>query len=56
MFEHQLSSEGIRVLGALMEKSLTTPDYYPLSLNALKNACNQTTNREPIAYGSYPPV
>ncbi len=31
-----------------MEKALTTPDYYPLSLNALKNACNQTTNRDPI--------
>lgn len=31
-----------------MEKELTTPDYYPLSLNALKNACNQTTNRDPL--------
>ncbi len=38
----------MRVLGALIEKALTTPDYYPLSLNALKNACNQTSNREPI--------
>jgi len=48
MIDIQLSEEAIRVLGALMEKALTTPDYYPLSLNALKNACNQTTNRDPI--------
>lgn len=44
----ELDAEEIRVLGALIEKELTTPDYYPLSLNALKNACNQTTNRDPI--------
>ena len=37
-----------RVLGALIEKEMTTPDYYPLSLNALTNACNQTSNREPV--------
>jgi uncharacterized protein YceH (UPF0502 family) len=37
-----------RVLGALVEKDITTPDYYPLSLNALINACNQKNNREPI--------
>ena len=37
-----------RVLGALMEKEITTPDYYPLSLNALVNACNQLNNREPV--------
>jgi hypothetical protein len=36
-----------RVLGALMEKEITTPDYYPLSLNALVNACNQKSNRDP---------
>ncbi len=48
MIDIQLSQEEIRILGALMEKALTTPDYYPLSLNALKNACNQTTNRDPI--------
>lgn len=36
------------MLGALIEKELTTPDYYPLSLNALTNACNQKTNREPV--------
>ncbi|MBW2472385.1 MAG: YceH family protein [Deltaproteobacteria bacterium] len=37
-----------RVLGSLMEKSMTTPEYYPLSLNALTNACNQKSNREPV--------
>jgi uncharacterized protein YceH (UPF0502 family) len=37
-----------RVLGALMEKEVTTPDYYPLSLNALVNACNQRSNRDPV--------
>ena len=42
----------IRILGSLMEKALATPDYYPLSLNALTNACNQKSNREPVvAYG-----
>jgi hypothetical protein len=38
----------VRVLGALMEKEATTPEYYPLSLNALINACNQRSNREPV--------
>ena len=38
----------VRVLGALLEKEITTPDYYPLSLNALINACNQKSNREPV--------
>jgi len=38
----------VRVLGALIEKDITTPDYYPLSLNALVNACNQKNNREPV--------
>ena len=37
-----------RVLGALLEKEITTPDYYPLSLNALANACNQKSNRDPV--------
>jgi uncharacterized protein YceH (UPF0502 family) len=37
-----------RVLGSLVEKEITTPDYYPLSLNAIVNACNQKSNREPI--------
>lgn len=43
-----LSSVEARVLGALIEKQITTPDYYPLTLNALVNACNQLTNREPV--------
>jgi uncharacterized protein YceH (UPF0502 family) len=37
-----------RVLGSLVEKAVTTPEYYPLSLNALMNACNQRSNREPV--------
>ncbi len=37
-----------RILGSLIEKDITTPDYYPLSLNALVNACNQKNNRDPI--------
>lgn len=37
-----------RALGSLVEKDITTPDYYPLSLNALVNACNQKNNREPV--------
>lgn len=43
-----LNPTEIRVLGALVEKSIATPEYYPLSLNALVNACNQLTNREPV--------
>jgi uncharacterized protein len=43
-----LSPEQIRVLGCLLEKQRTTPDTYPLSLNALRLACNQSTNREPV--------
>jgi uncharacterized protein YceH (UPF0502 family) len=38
----------VRVLGALLEKSISTPEYYPLSLNALINACNQKSNRDPV--------
>ena len=37
-----------RVLGSLVEKELTTPEYYPLSLNSLTNACNQKSNRDPV--------
>jgi len=44
----QLDAPEVRVLGALMEKETTTPDYYPLSLNALVSACNQRSNREPV--------
>lgn len=43
-----LTSTEARVLGSLIEKDITTPDYYPLSLNALMNACNQKSNREPV--------
>jgi hypothetical protein len=43
-----LSEVETRVLGALIEKGLTTPEYYPLSLNALVNACNQKSNRDPV--------
>jgi hypothetical protein len=43
-----LSPIEARVLGALMEKEATTPEYYPLSLNALVNACNQKNNRDPV--------
>ncbi len=43
-----LDAAQARVLGALLEKEITTPDYYPLSLNALMNACNQRSNREPV--------
>ncbi|MBZ5610258.1 MAG: YceH family protein [Acidobacteriia bacterium] len=38
----------VRVVGALLEKEITTPEYYPLSLNALVNACNQKSNRDPM--------
>ena len=43
-----LSPAEARVLGCLIEKEVTTPDYYPLSLNALQNAANQKSNREPV--------
>lgn len=46
--ELQLDEVEARVLGALLEKEITTPEYYPLSLNALVNACNQKSNREPV--------
>jgi len=44
----QFNETEVRVLGALVEKEITTPEYYPLSLNALANACNQKSNREPV--------
>src|SRR5512140_3314197 len=44
----QLTDVEARVLGALVEKEATTPEYYPLSLNALVNACNQKSNRDPV--------
>jgi uncharacterized protein len=43
-----LSNEEVRVLGCLMEKKMATPEYYPLTLNALLNACNQKSNRDPL--------
>ncbi|HSU33991.1 MAG TPA: YceH family protein [Bryobacteraceae bacterium] len=43
-----LDAEEVRVLGSLIEKEATTPEYYPLSLNALVNACNQKSNRDPV--------
>jgi hypothetical protein len=45
-----LDPEEIRILGSLLEKEITTPEYYPLSLNALLNACNQKSNRDPIVH------
>src|ERR671912_1254989 len=46
--EATLDEVEVRVLGALVEKQLATPDYYPLTLNALVNACNQISNRDPV--------
>jgi uncharacterized protein len=43
-----LTENEARVLGALLEKEITTPEYYPLSVNALMNACNQKSNRDPV--------
>ncbi|MDQ6909960.1 MAG: YceH family protein, partial [Actinomycetota bacterium] len=48
----KLEPEEARVVGALAEKQLTTPDQYPLTLNALVAACNQSSNRDPVV--SYP--
>jgi len=46
----RLSDTEVRVLGALIEKEITTPDYYPLSLNGLVAACNQSSNRNPVVH------
>lgn len=46
--DDHLTDVEVRVLGSLIEKEMTTPEYYPLSLNALTNACNQTSNRDPV--------
>ena len=46
--ETSLNKVEARILGVLIEKEMTTPDYYPLTLNALVNACNQKTNRDPV--------
>lgn len=44
----ELTVEEARVIGSLLEKAVTTPDQYPLSLNALTNACNQKSSRDPV--------
>ena len=44
----KLSQRQCRVIGVLLEKEITTPDQYPLSLNALTNGCNQKSNRDPV--------
>ena len=43
-----LSAQALRVIGCLLEKQVTTPDQYPLSLNGVVTACNQKSNREPV--------
>ena len=48
--DYTLSDIEARVLGSLIEKEITTPDYYPLSLNALVTACNQSSNRNPVRH------
>jgi uncharacterized protein len=45
-----LDAEEIRILGSLLEKEITTPEYYPLSVNGLLNACNQKSNRDPVVH------
>ena len=50
MLDNPLDPVAVRVLGSLIEKERTTPDNYPLTLNALVAACNQTTNREPVLH------
>jgi uncharacterized protein YceH (UPF0502 family) len=48
--DYVLTEAEVRVLGALIEKEITTPDYYPLSMNALVAACNQSSNRNPVVH------
>lgn len=48
--DQTLTDAEVRVLGSLIEKEITTPDYYPLSLNALVAACNQSSNRNPVVH------
>ena len=48
MLPMNLTANETRVIGCLMEKSVTTPDQYPLTLNALTNACNQKSGRDPV--------
>jgi uncharacterized protein YceH (UPF0502 family) len=51
-----LNEVEVRVVGALVEKQVTTPEYYPLTLNALVNACNQISNRDPVVAYDEPTV
>lgn len=51
-----LNDVEVRVLGSLVEKQITTPEYYPLTLNALTNACNQKSNRDPVTAFNEPTV
>jgi uncharacterized protein len=46
--EKKLNEIEVRVLGSLIEKEITTPDYYPMTINAITNACNQKSNRDPV--------
>jgi uncharacterized protein YceH (UPF0502 family) len=48
MIDHLLNDQELRILGALLEKSMATPEYYPLTLNSLTSACNQKSNRAPV--------
>jgi uncharacterized protein len=48
--DHKLNETELRVLGSLIEKEITTPEYYPLSLNSLVTACNQSSNRNPVTH------
>lgn len=56
IMETLLNETEVRVLGSLVEKQLATPDYYPLTLNALVNACNQISNRDPVVSYDEPTV
>ena len=46
--KYQLTAHEARIIGCLLEKQVTTPEQYPLSVNAVVTACNQKTNREPV--------
>jgi hypothetical protein len=56
IFAEPLHPVEIRVLGSLLEKEITTPEYYPLTLNALVNACNQKSSRDPVVNYEEEPV
>ena len=53
---HDLTAHEVRVLGCLIEKEATTPDAYPLTLNSLRNACNQSTSRDPVVSYAEPEI